>query len=118
MNLSSSHRQKKILTHKFKGKAILVSTILYKPIRITDFEIVPSPKNKDKKLLVAQVEWNEGESIKTAPLMTESYDLIATIKDTEKDLPHVTKIIRSRDGQYHFSELNNIEINKLNNCKL
>ena len=101
------------MTHKFKGKAILVSAILYKPIRITDFEIVPSPKNKDKKLLVAQVEWNEGESITTAPLMTESYDLIATIKDTEAELPHYTKITRSRDGQYHFSELNQIEINSL-----
>ena len=117
MNLSSI-RHKPLLSHRYHGKAIYVSEVLYKPIRITAFEIVKSPKNEGKMLLVAQVEWNDGERMRTAPLMTESYDLIATIKDTEKDLPHVTKIIRSRDGQYHFSELNNIEINKLNNCKL
>ncbi|MGM9697090.1 MAG: hypothetical protein ACI3Y0_00380 [Prevotella sp.] len=112
MNLSST-RRKRLLSHTFTGKSILVSTVLYKPIRITDFEIVDSPKNKGKKLLVAQVEWNDGGRIVTSPLMTESYDLINTIRGTEDTLPHFTKIIRSKDKQYHFSELNNIEINSL-----
>lgn len=112
MNLSSKIH-KRLLSHQYQGKAIQVSAILYKPIRITGFEIVDSPKNKGKKLLVAQVEWNNNGVKETAPLMTESYDLIQTIEGTESELPHTTKIVRSRDGQYHFGELNNIELNNL-----
>ena len=107
MNLSST-RHKPLLSHRYHGKAIYASEVLYKPIRITAFEIVKSPKNEGKMLLVAQVEWNDG-----GRMMTESYDLISTIKGTEAELPHYTKITRSRDGQYHFSELNQIEINSL-----
>ena len=117
MNLSSA-RHKPLLSHQYQGKSIYVSEVLYKPIRITAFEIVKSPKNEGKMLLVAQVEWNDGGRMRTAPLMTESYDLISTIKGTEAELPHYTKITRSRDGQYHFSELNQIEINSLKTIKL
>lgn len=112
MNLSSQ-RRKRLLSHQYNGKAILVSAVLYKPIRITEFEVIDSLKNKGKKLLVAQVEWNDNGQMVSAPLMTESYDLIRTITGTEDKLPHITKIVRSRDGQYHFSELNNIEIKQL-----
>ena len=112
MNLSSA-RHKPLLSHQYHGKSIYVSEVLYKPIRITAFEIVKSPKNEGKMLLVAQVGWNDGGRMRTAPLMTESFDLISTIKGTESELPHITKITRSRDGQYHFSELNQIEINSL-----
>ena len=112
MNLSSA-RHKPLLSHRYHGKSIYVSEVLYSPIKITAFEIVKSPKNEGKMLLVAQVEWNDGGRMRTAPLMTESYDLISTIKGTEAELPHYTKITRSRDGQYHFSELNQIEINSL-----
>ena len=65
-------------------------------------------------LLVAQVEWTDGNKMATAPLMTESYDLIATIEGTEDSLPHYTKIVRSKDRQYHFAQLNQIEIDNLN----
>lgn len=112
MNLSSP-RRKRLLSHKFTGKSILVSRVIYKPIMITDFEIIDSPKNKGKKLLVAQVRWNDEGRTLTAPLMTESYDLISTIQGTEDSLPHYTKIMRSKDKQYHFTELNNIEIKSL-----
>ena len=112
MNLSST-RHKPLLSHRYHGKVIYVSEVLYKPIRITAFEIVKSPKNEGKMLLVAQVEWNDGVRMRTAPLMTESYDLISTIRDTEAELPHYTKIIRTKDRQYHFAQLNQIEINSL-----
>ena len=113
MNLSSA-RRKPLMSHQYQGKSIYASEVLYKPIKISAFEIVKSPKNEGKMLLVAQVEWNDEGRMRTAPLMTESFDLISTIKGTESELPHITKITRSRDGQYHFSELNQIEINSLN----
>ena len=112
MNLSSA-RHKPLLSHQYHGKSIYVSEVLYKPIRITAFEIVKSPKNEGKMLLVAQVEWNDEGRMRTAPLMTESFDLISTIKGTESELPHITKITRSRNGQDHVSELEQIGINSL-----
>lgn len=60
-------------------------------------------------MLVAQVYYLSGGSIETRPLMTEGYKLLKTIKGTESELPHYTKIIRKRDGYYYFAALNDKE---------
>lgn len=42
-------------------------------------------------------------------VFSESYSLIRTIRGTEAGLPHLTKIVRKRDGQLYFTALNQQE---------
>jgi len=65
-------------------------------------------------MLVAQVSFlaDDGKA-QTGVLFTESYSLIDSIRNTEEDLPHTTKIIRKSDRDYYFCQLNKIELSKL-----
>ena len=49
-----------------------------------------------------------GEIIK-AVVFSESYSLIKTIRGTEDELPHLTKIVRKCDGYLYFTALNDKE---------
>ena len=42
-------------------------------------------------------------------VFSESYSLIRTIRGTEDGLPHLTKIVRKRDGYLYFAALNDKE---------
>ena len=42
-------------------------------------------------------------------VFSESYSLIKTIRGTEDELPHLTKIDRKRDGYLYFTALNDKE---------
>ncbi len=42
-------------------------------------------------------------------VFSESYSLIKTIRGTEAGLPHLTKIVRKRDGYLYFTALNDKE---------
>lgn len=108
MNLCTPNR-KPLLRNRYVGSRILPGQIIGKPIAITRFEIVPSRKNPGKPLLVAQIESDGIPSV----LMTESWTLIDTIRGTESELPHHTKIVRKRDGYYYFVQLNKMEIKQL-----
>lgn len=83
---------------------------MYIPIMITQFEVTSSTLHPGKDMMVAQVAYigNGGEII-SRTLFTESYTLISTIKGTESELPHYTKITRKRDGYFYFIKLNEKE---------
>lgn len=109
MNLYT--QKKRLLNGRYEGKAIYVSDLIGDPIRILRYEIVESPRNKGKELLVAQVE-HKGE---LRLLFTEAFVLIKTLRDVAGVPPFETKIVKKRDGCYEFSKLNNVELNKLLN---
>lgn len=112
MNLSTIRRKK--LKHAFSGQKLYVSNVLFKPIVITNFEIAGSSLHVGKEMLVAQVNFlSDDGKIQTGVLFTESYSLIDSIRNTESDLPHTTKIIRKSDRYYYFCQLNKIELSKL-----
>jgi hypothetical protein len=117
MELVTPHKHK-LLKYRYYGMSVNVGSVLYKPIIITRFEIVKSQRNKGKYMLVMQLKYVQDDIIKTVPVFTESYTLVSTIRDTEKDLPHYTKIIRKRDGYYYFVSLNYMEKETLKKIKL
>lgn len=92
----------------------MVGKILYKPIKITAYETIPSRINRGKQLLVAQVIYLDKGIRYEQVLFTESYDLIRTLDDAGAP-PHYGKIIKSRDGRYSFAPLSSLEINNLQN---
>ena len=94
----STPRGQKLLKHQYLGKRAYCAELLYKPLLICHFEIVASQQNAGKQMLVAQVYYLNDGAIEARPLMAEGYKLLATIKGTEDQLPHYTKIIRKRDG--------------------
>lgn len=109
MNLSSPTK-KNLFSKKFDGTKVYVGEVLYKPIRIDRFEIVPSVRNKGKMMLACQIMINGEPRL----LMTESYSLIRDITGTEESLPHYTKIIRKkREAYYYFAPLNEMEIHSI-----
>ena len=120
MDLVTSRKEKR-LKYQYSGPNIHVRDIMFKPIMITQFEIIDSTLNKGKEMLVAQVMyWKtvKGNGVETkikvkAVLFCESYKLIKTIKNTEDKLPHMTKITKSKDSYYYFTKLNDIEKSNL-----
>lgn len=108
MNLTTPRGQK-ILKRQYLGRRAYCAELLYKPLLITDFEIVASRLNDGKQMLVAQTYHLEGGSIEARPMMTEGFKLLETIRGTEEQLPHYTKIIKKRDGYYYFAALNEKE---------
>lgn len=108
-------RRERILKFQYTGRAVRATDILYKPIKILFFEIAKSQIHEGQELLVMQTECIDKETgeIIHQPVMTESFTLIDTIKETEDSLPHYTKIIRKRDGYLYFVVLNNEEKKKL-----
>lgn len=60
-------------------------------------------------MLAAQVYFMEDGAIEVRLLLAEGYKLLETIRGTEDQLPHYTKIIRKRDGYYYFAALNEKE---------
>lgn len=111
MDLSTPKRKERRLKYDYEGEGMSASFYRYKPIRISQFEICKSWLNPDKDCLVAQVEYIDketGELVK-GTMWTESYTLLDTIRDTEKELPHYTKIVKKRDGYYYFVKLNDKE---------
>ena len=60
-------------------------------------------------MLAAQVYYVEDGAIEARLLIAEGYKLLKTIRGTEAELPHYTKIIRKRDGYYYFTALNDKE---------
>lgn len=111
-NLST--KRHKSLSHQYNGSRIMVGKILYKPVKITAYETIPSRINRGKQLLVAQVIYLDQEGRQEQVLFTESYDLIRTLDDAGTP-PHYGKIIKSRDGRYSFAPLSNSEIQNLKN---
>ena len=59
----------------------MVGKILYKPVKITAYETIPSRINRGKQLLVAQVIYLDQGERQEQVLFTESYDLIRTLND-------------------------------------
>lgn len=112
MNLATT--QGRVLKQQYKGRKLYVADVLYRPIKITTFEIVKSVLHKGKDMLVAQVEIKQSDKVECCVLFTESYTLIKTIRGTEKELPHITKIVRKRDRYYYFVPLNAIEMKEIN----
>ncbi len=105
----STPRGQKILKHQYLGKCIYCGQLLYKPLLICHFEITASQLHAGKEMLAAQVYFMEDGAIETRLLLAEGYKLLETIRGTEDQLPHYTKIIRKRDGYYYFAALNEKE---------
>ena len=108
MDLSTSRGQK-ILKHQYLGKRAYCGQLLYKPLLICHFEITASQLHAGKEMLAAQVYYVEDGAIEARLLIAEGYKLLKTIRGTEAELPHYTKIIRKRDGYYYFAALNDKE---------
>lgn len=109
MNLSTKP-QARVLSHAYRGSRLRVGDVLYKPMTITAFEVIPSQLHPGKQALAMQVVVDGEEHL----LITESYTLIKTLQGTEDRLPHHTKIVRKRDGYYYFAALLPQEITTLN----
>ena len=110
MDLQTPRRTRR-LNLNYEGPARSASQILYTPIKITQFEITESWLHPGKECLVFQsvnLNHESGEIIKTM-VFSESYSLIKTIRGTEDELPHLTKIVRKRDGYLYFVALNDKE---------
>lgn len=110
MDLHTPRKAQRLHLH-YEGPARSASQILYTPIKITQFEITESWLHPGKECLVFQsvnLNHQNGEIIK-AMVFSESYSLIKTIRGTEAGLPHLTKIVRKRDGQLYFTALNQQE---------
>lgn len=107
-----SIRSERKLKLNYKGQRIAASDILFKPIKITHFEIVESWQNPGKDCLVFQavrINSDTGEVVENM-VLTESYEIIKTIKGTQSALPHYTKIVRDRSSRsMYFSKLNDKE---------
>ena len=84
----------------------MVGKVLYKPVKITAYETIPSRINRGKQLLVAQVIYLDQEGRQEQVLFTESYDLIRTLNDAGTP-PHYGQLTKSRDGPYSFAPLSN-----------
>lgn len=107
----SSNRKGRRLKFAYIGDAISASNLLYVPLKILHFEIIDSPLNHGKRMLMAQTTYinpETGEVLKR-PLMTESCQLISDIEGTEDSLPHLTKIRRSKEGYLLWTTLNQKE---------
>lgn len=99
---------------KYTGDKVMTGGVLFRPLRIDHFEIVPSPRNKGKELLVAQLTLLNGDAVEKKVLFTESYSLINVIKGTEEGLPHFTRIVRKKGDRYnYFSVITEVEKEKL-----
>ena len=110
MDLQTPRITRRLNLH-YEGPARSASQILYTPIKITQFEITESWLHPGKECLVFQsvnLNRKSGEIIKTM-VFSESYSLIKTIRGTEAGLPHLTKIVRKRDGYLYFAALNDKE---------
>lgn len=111
MDLFSVRRERKLKLN-YKGEKITATGILFKPIKITHFEIVESWQNPGKDCLVFQsihIDSKTGEVIENM-VLTESYEIVKTIKGTQSALPHYTKIVRDKSSRsMHFSQLNDKE---------
>ena len=110
MDLHTPRRTRR-LNLNYEGPARSASQILYTPIKITQFEITESWLHPGKECLVFQsvnLNRQNGEIIK-AVVFSESYSLVRTIRGKEAGLPHLTKIVRKRDGQLYFTALNQQE---------
>lgn len=109
MDLMTIRRERR-LKYIYQGSSIQPGGLLYKPIKITQFEITASTLHPGKDMVVAQVvSVSKDGEITQNILFTESYTLLSTLKGTEDSLPHYTKITRKKDGYYYFVILNEKE---------
>ena len=101
----STPTKRRLFKMPLVGRKVYPSEILGRPIRIDNYEIIDSPKNKDKKLVCMQLYTD-----KPCICMTESFTLIDTLKKADKsNLPFCSKIIKKKDNYYYFVKLNEFE---------
>ena len=102
---------KRILKNDYIGDKITPKEILYEPIKIFYWEIIPSRYNPGKKLLVAQIAvYNKfTKTIEFRMLETEAFRLVK-ILSKEKEGIFYTKLIQNRLNYISPISLNKTEM--------
>lgn len=110
---------KRILKNDYIGDKITPKEILYEPIKIFYWEIIPSRYNPGKKLLVAQIAvYNKfTKTIEFRMLETEAFRLVK-ILSKEKEGIFYTKLIQNRLNYISPISLNKTESRPLENIQL
>lgn len=110
---------KRILKNDYIGDKITPKEILYEPIKIFYWEIIPSKYNPGKKLLVAQIAvYNKfTKTIEFRMLETEAFRLVK-ILSKEKEGIFYTKLIQNRLNYISPISLNKTESRPLENIQL
>lgn len=110
---------KRLLKNDYIGDKITPKDILYEPIKIFYWEIIPSKYNPGKKLLVAQIAvYNKfTKTIEFRMLETEAFRLVK-ILSKEKEGIFYTKLIQNRLNYISPISLNKTESRPLENIQL
>ena len=110
---------KKKKKNDYIGDKITPKEILYEPIKIFYWEIIPSRYNPGKKLLVAQIAvYNKfTKTIEFRMLETEAFRLVK-ILSKEKEGIFYTKLIQNRLNYISPISLNKTESRPLENIQL
>lgn len=110
---------KRLLKNDYIGDKITPKDILYEPIKIFYWEIIPSRYNPGKKLLVAQIAvYNKfTKTIEFRMLETEAFRLVK-ILSKEKEGIFYTKLIQNRLNYISPISLNKTESRPLENIQL
>ena len=110
---------KRILENDYIGDKITPKEILYEPIKIFYWEIIPSRYNPGKKLLVAQIAvYNKfTKTVEFRMLETEAFRLVK-ILSKEKEGIFYTKLIQNRLNYISPISLNKTESRPLENIQL
>lgn len=110
---------KRLLKNDYIGDKITPKDILYEPIKIFYWEIIPSRYNPGKKLLVAQIAvYNKfTKTIEFRMLETEAFRLVK-ILSKEKEGIFYTKLIQNRLNYISPVSLNKTESRPLENIQL
>lgn len=110
---------KRLLKNDYIGDKITPKDILYEPIKIFYWEIIPSKYNPGKKLLVAQIAvYNKfTKTVEFRMLETEAFRLVK-ILSKEKEGIFYTKLIQNRLNYISPISLNKTESRPLENIQL
>ena len=110
---------KRLLKNDYIGDKITPKDILYEPIKIFYWEIIPSRYNPGKKLLVAQIAvYNKfTKTIEFRMLETDAFRLVK-ILSKEKEGIFYTKLIQNRLNYISPISLNKTESRPLENIQL
>lgn len=110
---------KRLLKNDYIGDKITPKDILYEPIKIFYWEIIPSRYNPGKKLLVAQIAvYNKfTKTVEFRMLETEAFRLVK-ILSKEKEGIFYTKLIQNRLNYISPISLNKTESRPLENIQL
>lgn len=110
---------KRLLKNDYIGDKITPKDILYEPIKIFYWEIIPSRYNPGKKLLVAQIAvYNKfTKTVEFRMLETEAFRLVKVLSK-EKEGIFYTKLIQNRLNYISPISLNKTESRPLENIQL